>query len=77
MGLGLTCRFASVRQTEPKSETALVCPNRTDIGGKPKTFFYSHKMNTVDRGGSSTSGEEEMEDHTEMEEDSTSNVQCS
>ncbi len=32
-------------------------------------------MNTGTRGGPSDVGEEEMEDHVEMEEDSTSNVQ--
>ncbi len=31
-------------------------------------------MSTVHRGGASTAGEEEMGDHGEMEEDSTSNV---
>jgi hypothetical protein len=39
--------FSSVRQTEPKSETASVCRNRADIGGKPKTFFFYLKQGNV------------------------------
>jgi hypothetical protein len=66
-----------VRQPEPKSETVSVCPNRTDIGGKPKTFFFSPssgKMKPGTPGGESGVGEEEIKDHVEMEEDSTSTV---
>jgi hypothetical protein len=32
-GLGLGCGFDSAGQTEPKTEAASVCPNRTDMGG--------------------------------------------
>ena len=40
-GLGLDFGFDSAGQTEPKTEAVSVCPNRTDIGGKPRTFFFS------------------------------------
>ncbi len=40
LGFGLTCGQNSVCQTEPKTEAASVCPNRTDIEGKPKTIFF-------------------------------------
>jgi hypothetical protein len=62
MGLGLSSGFPSTRQTEPKVEVASVCPNRTDIWGKPKTFFFftsRDKMSTNARGGTSSDSEEE------------------
>ena len=76
-------------QTEPKLDSASVCPNRRHFfRSKPKTIFFSttkrqdeHRLtihnkhlNTGDQGGSSGEGYEEMEEHEEMEEDSTSNV---
>ena len=77
MGFGFSFSFVSASQTEPKSEAASVCPNRTDIGSKPKTFFFFHQERRCTgsvRGGSSEAGDEEMEDQVEMEETSTSNV---
>ena len=32
----------SERHTEPKLDSVSVCPNRTDIGSKPKTFFFKN-----------------------------------
>jgi hypothetical protein len=70
--------LASERETEPKSETTSVCPNRTDIGGIPKTvfFFVMGQDETTGgvQGGKSGTGGEHMEDREEMEEESTSNV---
>ena len=63
-----TSGFVSASQTEPKSKVS-VCPNRTDV------FFSTGRMSTGGaQGGESGTGEKEMEDHEEMEEDSTSNV---
>jgi hypothetical protein len=45
---------------EVKSEADSICPNRTDIWGKPKSFYFSPprgKMNTGDQGGVSTTGD--------------------
>jgi len=77
MGLGLSFGFASARQTEPNSEAASACPNQTDIGGKPKTFFFFARREGDHRrcsGRASVAGDEEMEDQVKMEETSTSNV---
>jgi len=65
MGIGLACGPNSVCQTEPKTEAASVCPNRTDIEGKPKTIFFLFFSRP--RGMS-------MEEDAEMGEDSTSRV---
>ena len=77
MDLGLTQAFASAGYTEPKSETASVCPNRR-ISRVNEDVFFCHrqedKVRTGVRGGEIEEGDEEMEDHVEMEEDSNSNV---
>ena len=41
--------FDSAGQTEPKSEVASVCPNRTDIGGNRRHFFFSPPTGNTDR----------------------------
>jgi hypothetical protein len=71
MDFGL--RFDKTNRTEVRNCFGFSKPNR--YRGIPKTFFFfTCKRKDDARGGASTVGEEEMEDHVEMEQDSHSNV---
>jgi hypothetical protein len=75
-----TSPVASLRQGKPNRSPKLLRFVQTEpIWGVNRRifffFFYIRKMGTAGaQGGESAAGEEEMEDHEEMDEDSRSNV---